>query len=73
MNDMFGGDDKFEDEDEEETLKAEETPDGDMDVDGDQLKTGTLENTPVGEDMLDDQQNFKIEQDSDVVAMAQVT
>lgn len=44
MDQMFG-----EDVDEEETLKAEQTPDGDMDIDGDQLKLGTLENTPVGD------------------------
>ncbi|KAG8858971.1 histone methyltransferase set2 [Tulasnella sp. 330] len=67
MDQMFGEDEeKMDDVDEEETLKADQTPDGDMDVDGDQLKIGTLENTPVGDaNETNDHvpQNMKMEQD----------
>ncbi|KAG8872334.1 histone methyltransferase set2 [Tulasnella sp. 332] len=67
MDQMFGEDEeKMDDVDEEETLKADQTPDGDMDVDGDQLKIGTVENTPVGDaNETNDHvpQNMKMEQD----------
>ncbi|KAG9007403.1 histone methyltransferase set2 [Tulasnella sp. JGI-2019a] len=63
VDQMFGEDEV----DEEETLKADQTPDGDMDVDGDQLKMGTVENTPVGDGSEPDDQSQCVKMEQDLV------
>jgi len=52
MDEMFGADHKLDDIDEEETLKTEQTPDGDLDGDQLRMDNTSANNTPIDMDAL---------------------